>query len=138
MPNDLISLSAFAGLRSQIACHTEDGLGTIAKLEASLPAQEELSFEAERLHEALADTGLREAAHDAAYREELLSLCRILEEGSALPITTHMADSEPPEALDVRKELIRAWAHDQAAILVARGQILDQVHSIRTDSVCHC
>lgn len=115
--------------------HTEDGIGTVANLEASLPAQEELAFEAERLHEALADSGLREAAHETAYREELLSLCRLLEEGSALPITTPLDESEQCETLDVRNELIRAWKRDQAAILVARGQILDQVYNIRTDSV---
>lgn len=139
MPNDLLtSLSAFAGLRSQIVRHTEDGIGTIAKLEASLPAQEELAFEAERLHEALADSGLREGAHEAAYREELLSLCRLLEEGSALPITTPLGNSEPSETLDVRNELIRAWTHDQAAILLARRQILDQVYNICIDSVNFC
>lgn len=115
--------------------HTEDGIGTVANLEASLPAQEELAFETERLHEALADSGLREAAHETAYREELLSLCRLLEEGSALPITTPLDESEQCETLDVRNELIRAWKRDQAAILVARGQILDQVYNIRTDSV---
>lgn len=133
--NDLLtSLSSFASLRSQIVRHAEDGIENITKVEASLPAQEELSFEAERLQETLADNGLREAAYEAAYREELLSLCRLLEEGSAFPITAPFSDSEPSEELDVRKELIRAWEHDQAAILVAREQILDQVCNIRTGS----
>lgn len=111
--------------------HTEDGIGTIAKVEASLPTQEELTFEAERLHEALANSDLREAAQEAAYREELLRLCRLLEEGSALPTTAPLGDSEPSEGLDVRKVLIRAWEHDQAAVLMAREKIFDQVYNIR-------
>lgn len=129
--NDLIaSLSIFASLRAQVVRHTEDEMETITQAEAALPVPEELMFEAERLDEAFEGGALREAAWEAAYREELLRICHSLEAGSTPASSAQLDVNKGSRVLDVRDELMRAWGRDQAAILVAREQVLNRVSII--------
>ena len=127
-PNDLlVSLKAFAGLRSQIVRHTEDAIDTVARAEAALPTLEQLSTEGARLQEVLMETSLHEAACENVYLEELVNTCRMLDEGSTFP-STAVIDGEESAPLNVADELRHAWALDQTAILLAREQVLDKVN----------
>ncbi|KAF7979029.1 hypothetical protein HWV62_44013 [Athelia sp. TMB] len=125
-PDDLlVSLKAFAGLRSQIVHHTEDAVDAVARAEAALPTLEQLSTEGTRLRDALSQTSLHEAAYENVYREELVHICRTFAEGSSIQSTVPV-NGEESVPLNVADELRHAWALDQAAILLAREQVLDK------------
>lgn len=134
------SLSAFAGLRSQIIKETDLQISLVDEARASLPKSEEVSREMTRLHYVFNEHNnartpddeaeklkLTRAAEEAAYSEELMEMCKHLEMGGAIEDLLDDNTDEAEVELDVQGELARVWACDQAAILAARVEILEKV-----------
>lgn len=111
------------------------------KLTASVQTPDAVHLEASRLHDAFEHLHASlEHAEENRYQEELLKICRLLEEGDQVETGTGASIEAilgawdggvgPASAggfIDVHKTLETAWALDQAELLDFRCNILDVV-----------
>lgn len=132
----LKSLLALAALRSEIVNKFEVNSELIESARASLPPSEEILLEASRLqiafngriHKLISTSlgNLTEAAFEAMLHNNIRAENNNLEGGDDNDIYFRFKKDIDME-LDVQGKLEHAWAFDQAVILTARGECLDNV-----------
>lgn len=67
------------------------------------------------------------AAQEAAHGQELIKICNHLEMGGAMQDLLDDTSDHTEVELNVQGELARAWARDQAAMLIAHAEVLEKV-----------
>jgi hypothetical protein len=130
------TLAALARVRNEIIEMHQTDMHTIDDAEAALPSPEDLDQEARRIHDAWlglaerrGDDTLQELAEAGAFQQQLDAICDKLQRENALPETS-VDDTDCPDdnvIPDVKGGLELAWNRDQAAILTAKGEVLDRV-----------
>lgn len=134
-------LSESSEFRSRIIAQHCDLMQDIENAVSSMPNSEDVSSEGNRLRKTFnrgAHTTLVKRAEEVSFREHLESICWTLESSengqdslAALQAET-LVDNGGPKSdsesiVDVKAELGKAWALDQAEILAAKGRVLDSV-----------
>ncbi|KAF8216375.1 hypothetical protein K438DRAFT_1953326 [Mycena galopus ATCC 62051] len=124
-------LSSISSARSAITARFQSLMHALDTAERQLPTPSELHAECTRLD------ALRSKA--CADPIEIARLCAVLEDletgKDALAAVLTEPEHQPPVTVDVVAELGAAWACDQAAILDARGVILDEGITAFSDSL---
>ncbi|KAJ7647803.1 hypothetical protein FB45DRAFT_894496 [Roridomyces roridus] len=141
------ALSAVSSINTTLIDHFESQMRAIDASSRRLPTPSEIKAECARLDAVFNTPRAGEKGHatmfDAVFNRELGRLCRALDD----PETTESAiaeifadgDLEPsapsPATIDVRSQLEHAWAQDQAALLEARGAVLEQAIASFSDNL---
>ncbi|KAJ7725635.1 hypothetical protein DFH07DRAFT_970774 [Mycena maculata] len=107
-----------------------------------LPTPSEMQAECSRLDAALNTprAGGKSLVADAAFNLELANLCQKLEDPEtsndalAAVLATDVEQPAHPPSIDVKAQLEHAWALDQAALLEARGAVLDEAIAAFSDT----
>jgi hypothetical protein len=122
-----LTLSSLADARATIigdlSHHQEPGT------RKKLPEIGELQSEAQRLEASIENAKANPNCYDSAFLYELEKLCKQLESGEEGLDNLEREENEEEEEVevDVYMELTQAWALDQAAMLQARSDALDEV-----------
>ncbi|KAJ7198559.1 hypothetical protein GGX14DRAFT_666027 [Mycena pura] len=141
-------LSTLLSTRTSIVDRFHSQLRAIDTAAARLPTTEELQVECARLDAALytpraGGECLAAMGAAAAFDCEIAHLCEKLKNDpdavSALVAQeskqNQHAQTPPSVKIDVATQVQAAWAHDQAAILEARGAVLDEVIAEFSDTL---
>ncbi|KAJ7287014.1 hypothetical protein C8J57DRAFT_1282548 [Mycena rebaudengoi] len=135
--SDLIS--AASSLRSSLIQQFQLQMHSINATADRLPGHSTVQSEASRLHAALNTNlvGKQNRAVDAALEQELARLCEEVADSNALAalLANQPTQSTLQPVVDVKTELEGAWALDQAAILDARGAVLDETIATFSDAL---
>ena len=121
-----LTLSSLANTRATIigALSHHQETGTRKKL----PEIGELQSEAQRLETSIENVKANPDCEDSAFLYELEKLCKQLESGEeGILGDLERVENEEEIEVDVYTELAQAWALDQAAMLQARSDALDEV-----------
>ena len=121
-----LTLSSLANTRATIigalSHHQETGT------QKKLPEIGELQSEAQRLEASIENVKANLDCEDSAFLYELEKLCEQLESGEEEMLgNLETVKNEEEIEVDVYTELAQAWAFDQAAMLQARSDALDEV-----------
>ncbi|KAJ7108454.1 hypothetical protein C8R43DRAFT_187702 [Mycena crocata] len=129
--------SAASAVSSTVADRFQSQMQAIDALASRVPCAAEVQAEGARLDATLnkpraEGKTLVSLAADAAFNLEVVRLCEKLEDpGTGRDALASMIAEKPEQssrltAVDVKAELEHAWALDQAAVLDARGAVLDE------------
>ena len=121
-----LTLSSLANTRATIigALSHHQETGTRKKL----PEIGELQSEAQRLEASIENVKANLDCEDSAFLYELEKMCKQLESGEEGMLgNLERVENEEEVEVDVYSELAQAWALDQAAMLQARSDALDEV-----------